>query len=191
MRARLSVLSVALAVAIVGNLGAQSSVKRGFGPLTPFGLSGTTATACGYVGGTVTAVGTDANTNEKDLWSFTIPANALGTDARGVRVTVEGTTAATATTKTIRLYYNGGVIRTIHNGASNNESWFAQSMILRTGAAAQNTFTLSAVNGNAFFARASTTADTTAASIVKVTGQNGTGNLNDIVFRSAVVECIG
>lgn len=156
------------------------------------GSGSATATLAGVLTTNTTQAGTIADTNETDLWTYTLPANSLNANGKSVRIRVVGSTAANGNTKTVRLYFGGTVIRTIVNGASNNETWGADALVVRTGAATEFATTHSIVAGTPtiVITAAGPSADTTAAIVIKVTGQNGTASANDIVFRAALVECL-
>jgi hypothetical protein len=147
------------------------------------------ATASGVLHVNTTSVGTDANTTEKDLMTYTIGAAKLSA-GKVVRLTAYLANAATATTKTGRLYFGGTTI-TAYSASTNGTKVRLVAEVFVTGAAAQK------FAGNSFFGAAvgetrsgTIAADTTAGIIVKVTGQNGTANLNDIVCEAFLVEIL-
>ena len=71
--------------------------------------AGTAVTALANIGGKLnidnTTAGTTAVTTEETLLTYTLPANSLTQGGRGIRIRAWGTTAATATTKRIRLKF--------------------------------------------------------------------------------------
>jgi hypothetical protein len=189
----LTALGLAAAL-LVGGLAisseAQVRVERGFNPI--FGFGATTARASGVLSVNTTQAATAANTTETDLWTYTLPANALDQDGKAIRVTTWGTTAATANTKRMRLYVGSTLVADNGATAANNLSWRHTVLIIRTGAAAQVNLgeyqiqnTVSATAGHV-----ASTADTTAAITIKLSGTNGTAAANDIVFRGALVEAL-
>lgn len=136
--------------------------------------------------------GTAADTNETDLWTYTLPANTLNADGKAIRITAWGTTGATANNKTIRLKFGAGTPRTHGPTAANNVGWVITVIVVRTGASTQLS------TGTGIFSEVSPgtqvvgslAEDTATAITIKVTGQNGTAAADDIVFRGAIVESL-
>jgi hypothetical protein len=136
-----------------------------------------------------TAAGTAADTAELALWTYSLPANALLENGRGVKIRACVNLAATATTKTTKLYFGSTVIAT-RAAADNDSDLWIEATVLRTGGATQVASSL-VVNRNTAATLVLVTAPTetlTSAVTIKITGQNGTGNLNDIVFKHVSVE---
>lgn len=150
----------------------------------------TTATINGTLTTSTTSACTAANTTETALWTYSLPANSLNADGRGVRVTVAGVLGANANTKTVRAYFGGTVIAS-QSSSSSGSGWQLTYVVLRTGSATQIGAGAGFV-GSAQVANAPSTpsADTTSAITIKVTGQNGTANANDICFKGAIVESL-
>src|SRR3989304_6889813 len=135
------------------------------------------------------AAGTTAVTSEEDLMSFTLPANTLDVDGKGVRIKAWGTTGANGNTKTIRMKFGATTILTEGPTAHNNKVWILEGTAYRTGASAQDAHGLRTVSGVAPEGQITTPAENTAANIViKVTGQNGTAAANDIVCEGLMIE---
>lgn len=159
----------------------------------PVGSGTATATVQGTLTTSTAAVCTIADLVETDLWTYTLPANTLDANGRGVRVSVLATAAANANTKTIKLYVagvnvmNSGVLTAAPNGID----YIATFTVLRTGAATEIGFGLHGL-GTTFQAKSnlSMAGDTTAGIIIKITGQNGVATANDICARGAAVETV-
>lgn len=136
---------------------------------------------------------TIADTNETDLWTYTLPANSLTADGRGLRITTFATAAATANNKTIKLYVAGTNVLSsaVLTAAPNALDYVATFTVLRTGASTQIGFGQHGV-GTTFQAKSNLVmaGDTTAAIIIKTTGQNGTAAANDICAKGALVETL-
>ena len=157
----------------------------------PAGTGTETLKACGVIEATTTNAATGADTNETDLWSYTLPANTLAVDGSFVRVTVWVSFAANANAKTVRHYFGGTSIHSFA-GAFNNVQYHGQTQIIRKSASDESVGTE---------AQAGTTGGTsynngpgvslTANAIIKVTGQNGSASASDITFRGATVEVCG
>lgn len=140
----------------------------------------------------VTATGTPANTNETDLWMYSLPANSLNANGRGVRVRVWGTTASNAANKTLKLYFGSAVVRTFGPTALNGDDWWLEMIVFRTGASAQEAvgYSGNGVTAMSAPARSAPTQDLTAAVTIKMTGTSAGGTANDIVLRAAFVETL-
>lgn len=94
-------------------------------------------TACSYADSTGLAT---TGTGEEVRHTCTMPANTVSTNTSAVRVTIRGTTAATANNKVVRLRI-GGIggtnIYSSGNQVLNNGSWQVQVLVQRTGSAAE------------------------------------------------------
>lgn len=164
------------------------------GQTTTVGTGTATATIIGTLTTNTTSTGTAADVNETDLWTYTLPANALSANGRGVRITVHVTTAADANAKTIRVYFGGTPIANSATvlTAPNNVGYYAVLTVIRTGASAQVMFGVQNLSTAAIAQNTTTLAiDTTAAIVIKLTGQNGVATANDVVFKAAMVESVG
>jgi hypothetical protein len=135
-----------------------------------------------------TSTGNGADTTEDTLLSYSLPANTLGTTARGLRITAWGNTAANGDNKTIRLYFGSEVVAS-PTAATNNKGWWVYMEVYHTAANAQVVFGLGQVDTTAITPLVTTGTETeTSAIVIKVTGQAGTGNANDIVAKGLIVE---
>jgi hypothetical protein len=145
-----------------------------------------------------TQVGTDADTSEKALVTYTVPANVLAVNGRSLRIVAHGSYVANANTKTVRVRWNGlsgtigGVIVT---GGVGSTRWRVEALVSRIASNSQrlawNHVALDTVNN--VYATAdvdyATAAVTDSGAIdLMVTGQNGTAAANDIVLEAAWVE---
>lgn len=148
------------------------------------------------VGGLINAqtatVSTGAGTTEQILQTYTMPANQLSTAGQSVRVRCWGRTAANGNNKTRKLYFGANVISTATE-AANDQPWFLELLVMRTGAATQ------VVNGNGMAGTGgitnlnySTTGteDLTAGVVIKCTGTDGTDSAGDIITYGMITEQI-
>jgi len=130
------------------------------------------------------------NTSEEDLISYTLPANTLSANGKGFRVRAWGVTNSSDVTKTIRLYWGTDVL--IANDittAPNNQDWYFEAEVWRTGAAAQKSISRAVVGvTNQTTSYASHTKDPTATNVIKVTGQIGSGSSVEISAHCLSVE---
>lgn len=140
-----------------------------------------------------TSAQTGADTNPTDLWTYSLPANTLGADGRGLRVTAWGATGATANAKTISLLIGGNTVATLSGTTANDQTWMLELRAIRT--AASTVIVANAVErAGATFSSGnrslSLSLDTTTAITIKVTGTNGVAAAGDVVFKAATVELL-
>ena len=167
---------------------------------TPAALS-TLANVAATVSANSTSVGNVGASGPDDLITYTLPANALTTAGRGIRVKAWGTTANNANAKTVRLVFGGTTLVTKQLTASVAGTWNIEATILRTGASAQkfyaaaendNGTTVSSTDGATVLriASANTCAETESGTIV-IKGQSTVSTAdNDIVQQALIVEYI-
>lgn len=146
--------------------------------------------ACGVLHTNTTQAATIADTNETNLWTFTLPANSLNRDGVGLRITTGGVLGATANNKTLKLYFGASQIASLSTTA-NASGWRMGGIVLRTGAATQR------ANGDIFIGLGvlnitqSAPAETLSGTVlIRMTGQNAVAAAGDIVYNEAVVECL-
>lgn len=174
-----------------------SAITGGGGGSFQAGTGTGTYKASGDVNTFAVATGTIADTNETVLWTYTLPANSLNANGTKIRIRAWGACAANANNKTMRLYFGATVLNLSGTAAFNNNTFQYDAIVIRTGAATQvalavgDTATagagLAGTNlGNHI--QTAPTEDTTAAIVVKVTGQNAVASANDILLKGAVVE---
>ena len=144
-----------------------------------------------------TQVGTGADTTEDNLMTYTLPANTLSANGKGVRVTAFGTGVSTADVTTLRSYFGAGAVSDYVLTASQGNIWRLTFDILRTGAATQvssSLLTISPFSGgtNTTVHQIGGPAETMSGAIViKLTGQRAsTSSANSIVQLAMVVELI-
>lgn len=168
----------------------SSAVSGGAGQYPAGGGSGL-YTPSGILTSSVTSAGTIADTNETTLWTYTMPASTMNTDARGVRVSIYYTTAANANVKNGRLYFGATVVDSRTGIADNGVKLLMSAIILRTAATAQLATGNLQANGSMATPLETTPAETLSGAIViKFTGQNGTASANDVLFKYATVELL-
>jgi hypothetical protein len=148
-----------------------------------------------HVGGPIfastTAVGTDADTAEKDLISKTVAANTMVVANQGLKITAWGQTGPNADNKTIRLYFGATVIAIAGPFGYNNADWMIEAYVYRTGAATQDCVGKIDLHNTAPTVTVVTAAETLSGTVVvKVTGQNGVATLNDVICDGMKVSYI-
>jgi len=139
-----------------------------------------------------TQVGTDADTNEKTLMSYSLPANSLINDGDGIEIIAWGQTSANTNLKTILVKWAGLPIFGQGPTAANNQFWYAIITIYRTAASAQDLYSpFGQWNGAGVPGSFTTdTEDLTTASLIEVIGENGTAVANDIICHGLQVKYI-
>jgi hypothetical protein len=150
-------------------------------PMVPF--------PAGLASVNTTAVGTDADTSEKDLMTFSVPANSLNSDKKTIRVTAWGTVGANANTKRIRLYFGSTAIIDTTAQSANDKDWIIEATIIRTGSSAQDSigeYNWPTIGSGVNFVTHTET--DTGAIVIKVTGLNGTATANDVQCEGMIVE---
>lgn len=144
----------------------------------------------GHIHVDLTAVATAADLLETDLITYSLPANSLSANNRGVRVKAWGTTAANANTKTVRLYFGGTVVASNNiSQAPNGVAWRLEAEVFRTAAATQDSIgggRVGSIQQSEVLTLA--TESTTGAITIKVTGQNGTAAASEVVAEGLAVE---
>jgi hypothetical protein len=149
-------------------------------------------TGTAIIGGTLsvntTAVGTGNDTDETTLMSYSLPANTLNTDGRGIRITAVLKTSADANNKTIQLKFGSAVINSTGAITLNDERMVFTASIYRTGAGGQDAWFERLYNGGQFVGVSSPTQDETTALTVAVLGTNAVATVNGIVCEALIVE---
>jgi hypothetical protein len=129
----------------------------------------------------------NVSTTETDLYTYTMPANALSANNQSVRVTCWGNFAANANSKTVNLYFGSTLIGAMAGLVDSGTSWCVVATVVRTGAATQNRMAYPNHGGTMSMQTGTANQDTTAAIIVKVTGTSGTGS-GDVTAFGMIVE---
>ena len=145
----------------------------------------------GMVSVNTTAVGTDADTVEKDLMTYSLPADSLSSNGKGIKVRAWGTTGANADNKTIKVYFGSATYST-GVASLNNNKWLVELLVYRTGASGQDWVASMLMDGNTTDVQLGTlTEDETAAITIKVTGQNAVATADDVKCEGMTVEFTG
>ena len=161
---------------------------------TVAGGSGTgTATLVGVLSANTTAVG-NVGSGEDDLMSYSLPANTLGANNKGIRITAWFSTAGDNETKTLTFYFGTGSTVMYSASALNNAPLMITIIILRTASNDQVGFynryngQTDAYSGGTLEALAETD---TAAINIRFTGTAVSNPAdNAIVQRGMVVEML-
>lgn len=156
------------------------------------GSSSTSARIGGVIEVDIVSAATTAVTTEEILYTRSILGSTLAVDGQALEVLVGGSFAATATVKTVKVHFGGtSVTLNATTGSPNGVDFTGKVTIFRTSATAQ-LINKEATAGAVVQATGVTTAAETLANAItlKVTGQNGTANANDIVLKSVIVRVV-
>lgn len=138
-----------------------------------------------------TQTGTNADTVEKTLATYTLPANYLNQNLDYIDVIVSGQFAADNNDKSVKMYFGSSTFTIVPTGTdANSKYWTIHYRIIRTGAATQ------VITGNfnarpraggvasvlGIGAKAAGTETLSSAVVIKVTGTNTASVANDILF---------
>lgn len=130
-----------------------------------------------------TDVGTTAVVTEETLGSQVVLGNLIPHNGAGILIKCFGRTAANANNKTVRVKFAGSTLLTIGPVASNNEVFWVETRIIRTGAATASAYAWGDRGTTLVTPVYSAITPTWSANnSVVITGQNGTASANDIVL---------
>jgi hypothetical protein len=134
---------------------------------------------------TTTAVTVQSTTTETNLITFSVPANTLNADGRGLRIRAAGLTGATSNNKTIKFLFGAASVSS-SAVALNATSWFADVTILRSAANAQQIGGLitRASDGSLRGVTASGTETDTGAITAKFSAIPATSSANDSITQN-------
>lgn len=135
-----------------------------------------------------TQAGTDADTNEKTLATFSLRANTLAVNGEKLRIEVYGTRIGAANADVVKLKFGALVLTVLSSSNAGKTSWYAKVLIVRTGAATQKVGILSSAYrsdtiGEATHGYTTATETLSGAITISVTGQNGAATANSLVFE--------
>lgn len=105
-----------------------------YGPV-PMGAGSGVATMGGIAHVNTTAVG-NVGSGTDNLMTYSLPANSLSANNKGVRVTVGGRVANNANSKTLTFMFGSASVN-IALRSTLDQAWFAVFHIIRTGSNAQ------------------------------------------------------
>ncbi len=152
----------------------------------PFGGEGTAAyKTMGVIDSQFTPVG-NVGTGEDDLMSYTLPANTLSANGKGIRVTASGLGNG-IDNSTLKFHF-GSFAYTLH-GLTSIEIWWFSALILRSSAGNQRRLYTAHAEPTGVTTSTDGTAsqDETGAIIVKFTGENISDASDDAVSQSLML----
>lgn len=166
--------------------------------LTQNSFGASTGNTQPWLGGTLahdmTSTGNVSNT-ETTLYTYTVKANTLNVNGRGVRLTAAGTFAGNANTKTVKLKYGGTDLTSgTFSGAFNACFWRLQAEVFRTAASAQIALPIFYVDCGAtdstIINNGSAVASNASDAILLLTGTSSAASSNDIVVLYNYLEVL-
>ena len=176
--------------------GANGLLQVGTGAVAVQPGSGTgRALVGGALNTNATPVGNGADVTEDVLMTYSLPANSLTVNTRGVEIHAWGITANNTDTKTLKCYFGSTAIMTQALTVSIAGVWDVRATVLRTGAATEEAIATLASQGAAGIAMSTVidtqpSADTTGAITINCTGQANATNANDIKQNGMTVMYI-
>jgi hypothetical protein len=132
----------------------------------------------------------NSGTGETDLHSFTLAAAHFNANKRKILITAEGSFAANANTKTLKLKLGAAGTVTLNptTTAPNGVRFKVTATITRTGSNAQRILVEVKIGAtNELISLTATTETDSGALIVKLTGQSAVGS-NDILLDDTTLE---
>ena len=171
-------------------LSASTSI---YGPI-PIGAGAGTSTMIGAANVNVTPVG-NVGGGVDNLMTYTLPANSLSANGKGVRITAWGYAAANANAKQLVVMFGSTAVATLDLVVNETIYWKASAVVIRFASAVQSYFGeidyRTAGVGRALepsIEMGGATEDQTTAIVIKLTAA-ATDN-NDIVQNGMLVEFI-
>jgi hypothetical protein len=153
-------------------------------------------------GGSVNITTADVTSSgASNLISYTLPANALNTTNRCLRITGWGTALNNANAKTVALDFGSQtVISKVLTVSIANTTWKVQAVVCRSGASTQDIYAeawnpmgtaVSSVDGNTILYQAARTAGTqTDTATIVIKGKTTAATTTDVTMDGLVVEFI-
>lgn len=187
--------NISASAAIAGSkLDLTGSNGLATGSLVKAGTGTGTATVVGVLDVQVVNVGNDANTTEKILATYTLPANSLSANDKSVRIRAWGTLAANGNTKDLRMRFGGIAGTVIAQRVSitdSNVDWELEGIVIRTGATTQASTGRALVAGAAWTLYDTPGQTLSAAVDIVMTGKSPTtGAANDVVCKGMITEML-
>ncbi|MBI4349927.1 MAG: hypothetical protein HY550_00665, partial [Elusimicrobia bacterium] len=163
-----------------GALGAAVTHKMGAGAGAAYSVG---------VASAITGSMPTSGTIEEVLLSYSLPANSLSADAKGIKIRAWGTTDADANVKTIKLKFGGTILVTNdQTGSPVSSTWEFEAMVFRTAASAQEAIGKGIVAAaNQTVTKSLPAEDTTGAISIAITGETPT-QAGDLTAEGLVVE---
>lgn len=137
-----------------------------------------------------TQTGTDANTSEKTLRSFSVVGNTLDANNETLHAVFFGTRIGSANSDVLRLKFGATTLITITLDQAVKTAFWIEVIIIRTGAATQKAIAFCAGERSDSNAPAeyTTPAETLSGAVaLTLTGQNGAALANSLVYEGSKI----
>ncbi len=152
----------------------------GTGTLLPMGNISTQLSATG--------IGNGADSSEDTLFTFSLPASSFDIAGRGLAFLAFGKLAANSDTKTTRARFGSSIAYTSGGLTLSGVSWFLRGSIWKTGASTQQSLFEGQFGTTILAPQTEAGSETdTGAITVKVTGQSGSSQANDVVANGLIL----
>lgn len=192
MRFKLSIavlVSCLATLALADQVVTNPTITGVIGTSVKVGTGTASATVCGTLDASVTEVSTIADTNLTTLYSYTIPANTISANTRGIEITAYGKFGATGNTKNMFVQL-GGTNVYARSSAGNNLGWSIVGRIQRQTSGTYLASGDSTLAGASFsMLPVSSAQDFTAPAVLTVKSQNGTAAAGDTTLQGVIVRC--
>lgn len=151
-----------------------------------------TGSETGTLTGTIhvdTTVTTSAATSKTTIVSYSLPANSLSANGKGVRILAWGSCAANGNNKTVTIDVGAGgtTVATTGAVANNNGAWRLDATLVRTGAATSISSGTAISAATAANTVAADTSSWSAACTIALTATNGTAS-DDTIFKGWMIQ---
>jgi len=174
---------------IGGPVGIGTSPVAGAPATLAAGTGTATIMPAGVLTASATITNSPADTNENDLFSYTLPANTLSRNGDAVEVIVWGTTAANANNKTLKLYFGATNVANSPTSGYSGIFWYLRATVIRVDATHQRCIGDFVVTGGVMRPNGTSPAATlTGDVVIRMTGTSAVGGAGDIVRQGAIVR---
>lgn len=138
-----------------------------------------------------TSVGNGAGASPTTLMSYSLPANSLSSNGKGVRITAWGTTVNDNNSKQVACSFGSTQLITSSTNTAAFD-WVYEAVVIRTGASSQEAIAWGQrATTSASVTRSAPSENLTAAVTISCTGLDSTsGVANEIIQRGLVVEAL-
>ena len=146
-------------------------------------------TLVGVLSSQTGSVGCTNGGTDDTLYTFSLPANSMSANGKGVRVTTWGTAVNNANAKRVKTFFGATAVQSTALTAAQANAWKTVIEVIRTGAATQEAFGIFLEGGvvTLLDAAQSGPAETLSGAVtIKVTG-NCTA-ASDILGKAMIVE---
>lgn len=139
----------------------------------------------------IAGVGNGADTTDDTLFSYTLPANALGASSgRALRIKAFGKRAAGGGNNVVKIFFGATAVAISAATATAADTWEAEAVVWRSGANTQLGWGRTVVAAVVAENNATPAETETGAITIKVTGSDAGSNANKVLGQGFVVEML-